>query len=768
MTIRKQGHMDSARSHVQGLLPYVLPDGKCHFPDKNDTDGNFGQYVCDFGLILNEDEDGGDYGREISVGGAIKDFDGNVRYRRFRYLDFARIYSYTKKQIRDGIIVKQVTRDVIVGIDCDGNPIKESKKVWTDKLDINEAVEPYNYIPINYYGLDSNEHRTAANFAQEGNYGFVFTNQSGHETEPDLKTGEYGLIVGIFKDDGIIYSNQEKIYSRDENNTVYWEYPDTAGKIKNDCDKWKQSGFSVNNNDDYWTVCKDMEKEFIGYLDIPQDIDGSSVPDRIAYSDIKEWLDWFDKHPKESCCYEKKKDEDGLTNIEDKEWTAHGGDKMRKFLKGKEGLIDNALYHISHPLDNHVYLVPEMDFPLLLTEEYRDTGLWTVYEDSSFKAGTKINAKWWEADLDNEDEAPLYIESQLQSVRSEVYYSDDNGSLPGLFATDGGYYQCRYRNYWEYTDYSNPTDDEKKNAPKVDEVPASATTRFDDSVVKTGDGDDAKYYRQHNREYIETFPIGAPKDCYDDYRAANNSSCYYAATIVEEAIPILHTLVPLKEGRDLIDGDYIQLLAKYKAPLTIPYIKGEVHNFHQDENGNCFGDYVADINIDGDSIIITYNIGGQCTTGEEPIYNSGYGIMLQDTYKYEAEHTYTCQFEDYLTDIKGEYIDFEHSPSSITVENPDLGSMEPDEDGNIVFMPRTRQCNQARIIGLRTGDALNGTGERILFKSPENNNLHFPIKTDVNIELNRGAAAAFESYFKLSECNTMQDLENYQNNWFNI
>ena len=57
MTIRKLGYIDSARSHVQGLLPYVLPDNQISFPWKTDgrfdinanSNGNFGQYVCDFG-----------------------------------------------------------------------------------------------------------------------------------------------------------------------------------------------------------------------------------------------------------------------------------------------------------------------------------------------------------------------------------------------------------------------------------------------------------------------------------------------------------------------------------------------------------------------------------------------------------------------------------------------------------------------------------------------------------------------------------------------
>lgn len=38
----------------------------------------------------------------------------------------------------------------------------------------------------------------------------------------------------------------------------------------------------------------------------------------------------------------------------------------------------------------------------------------------------------------------------------------------------------------------------------------------------------------------------------------------------------------------------------------------------------------------------------------------------------------------------------------------------------------------------------------------------------VSIGIDRGTAAAWENYFKLSECNTLEDLENYSNNTFNL
>lgn len=742
MIIRKLGYMDSARSHVQGLLPYALSDGK-HNVAKEDYDGNFGKYVCDFGKKNNND--------------------------RFRFLDLNKSYIYAKKQIREGILVKYLGRhEVKTGLKCDGSPEMAEKEIWSYKFE--GTPEPYKYKPFNYYGKDENEHRTVENYSKEGDYGLIFTNGN-TEDKPIVGVGEYVLLVGASMDEnGTIYPNQDKVYKRNEENdldSVYWEYPDVARKIKSDSKKWVDFGVGFFG-DEYWAVCKDMEEKFIGYLNIPQKIEGDLVPDRISYSDIPEWIDWFRKHTKDSCCYEKVVDGDNsnVGNVVDKEWTDRGGDEMKEFLEKNEGLLEQALMSIKNM--NCGFLVPNMEFPLLLTNEYKDTGLWTEYEDESKETQKQPIYEALKGEWEKLESKNLMIESQLQSVRSSVYHSDDNGVLPGLFDEDGGYYKCRYRNYWEYKEYQNPTDTEKDEAVLKDSIPPTGSTRFDDFIIKVGEGDNEKYYKEENIVFTEVFGIDAPSECHDDYTAANDDSCYFTVTVVEEAVPILNTLVPLKEGRGLVDLDFINLLAKFKTPLKIPYIKGEVHNFYEDESGECFGDYVTDVRKSGGQITITYNIGGKCNLDGTYAPNSNYGILLRDIYNYSSNHSYNCSFEDYPTTINGEYIDFDNSPNTIEVENYDLGTAETKENSEDAFVPKTRKCNQAQILGMRLMDALDGSAPKVMFKQPETEGIEFPIKSDVDIELNRGASAAFENYFKLSECNTMQDLENYQNNWFNL
>jgi hypothetical protein len=55
-----------------------------------------------------------------------------------------------------------------------------------------------------------------------------------------------------------------------------------------------------------------------------------------------------------------------------------------------------------------------------------------------------------------------------------------------------------------------------------------------------------------------------------------------------------------------------------------------------------------------------------------------------------------------------------------------------------------------------------------LFTKEGTETMYFEPKIDVDISFNRGNASAWDKHFKLSECNTMQDLKNYGNNTFNL
>lgn len=61
-----------------------------------------------------------------------------------------------------------------------------------------------------------------------------------------------------------------------------------------------------------------------------------------------------------------------------------------------------------------------------------------------------------------------------------------------------------------------------------------------------------------------------------------------------------------------------------------------------------------------------------------------------------------------------------------------------------------------------------GVTENEYFFDPALNGLMEAPKVDIDISIDRGSGAAWEKHFKLMECNTLEDLENYGNNYFNI
>ena len=112
--------------------------------------------------------------------------------------------------------------------------------------------------------------------------------------------------------------------------------------------------------------------------------------------------------------------------------------------------------------------------------------------------------------------------------------------------------------------------------------------------------------------------------------------------------------------------------------------------------------------------------------------------------------------DGYKTTVWYESIDF-NTPAEV-VYNEDLGLSGFSNISKIVQMP----------IGdvWRSGFTLDPEGITInapVFKEEYLLGQSFAFKTDVNVEINRGNSAAFEKHFKLGECNTFQDLQEYAN-----
>ena len=189
------------------------------------------------------------------------------------------------------------------------------------------------------------------------------------------------------------------------------------------------------------------------------------------------------------------------------------------------------------------------------------------------------------------------------------------------------------------------------------------------------------------------------------------------------------------------DGSYY-FYVKYKndkeAPMTIPFTVGVV-----DGNG------ISNISYDSDFVTFEYS------------YND---IQYKETYKYNTGQTMEIVLDGYenITIYYNE-IDYDFTKQTIYNKHYDLY-----REGNLADIVQYREghvwCDDKSNGYVASAETINAP----IFKEEYLLGISSTFKADVNVTINRGNAAAFERHFKLSECNTMEDLENYGNNIFNL
>jgi len=133
----------------------------------------------------------------------------------------------------------------------------------------------------------------------------------------------------------------------------------------------------------------------------------------------------------------------------------------------------------------------------------------------------------------------------------------------------------------------------------------------------------------------------------------------------------------------------------------------------------------------------------------EPISYLGGGIVYKEEYQ-----IYTAQTTGSSSGIT--YFEIDYDSNKQTIYNDDFNLKREGIVSKIIEKPFGEIWNkeEATTTPAFKEDFLNGICEQP--------------KVSVNITVNRGRASAFESHFKLTECNTLEDLENYGNNFFNL
>ena len=391
--------------------------------------------------------------------------------------------------------------------------------------------------------------------------------------------------------------------------------------------------------------------------------------------------------------------------------------------------------------------VPYFEIPIALVQNIADIGVMTDYEEDGIlpseiasgfsyeEVNNPIGVSWdvlgttpLKTPLepnDVVDEIGHKTDSKLKSLRVSDIFMDDNGNLlPGVF---------QIRN------------NKVTNGIKLYRL---------------------RYY--NGRITSETEVTGRNYKCGD---GMSNSECVAASTSVTPYI--YRTVTILETARNMVNDSpvngYYYFLVKYNNspsyPMLIPYktiSDGYVYNKYDYEDENeqkhFYGDFITSITTAGtDPTIITfvYVLGGEYTiNGENYVYLGG-GIKYEESYLYHIGISGTTSLDDY-DNITYYYNEIDYEFSQETIYNSDL--------------MLSRSGNTTNIIEYTTGDVWReglAVNEPV-FKEEYLMGFNEGIKTDINVEINRGNAAAFEKHLKLGECNTFNDLKNYGNNYYNL
>ena len=171
------------------------------------------------------------------------------------------------------------------------------------------------------------------------------------------------------------------------------------------------------------------------------------------------------------------------------------------------------------------------------------------------------------------------------------------------------------------------------------------------------------------------------------------------------------------------------------------------------------GDFIKDINISDDNtrITFTYVIGGhylRTEDGEFISYKEGTGIEYCETYNYYPNTSKTVLIDGKEVTIYVDDIDY--SSNSEIVYNKDL---------NLTGTTCIATIQKMRVADTFTHEDSIQTPS---FKDDTLMGIIDAPKYKIEVEINRGGLSVNEKHYKMSECNTMEDLINYGNNFFGL
>ena len=777
--IYKTINIGNSISRRNGLLPFV--DYNSHeIKNVSDINGNYGHYVCDFG-IFSEDEEG-----------VIKE------KARLKYLDVIRWYRFIDECLKKSVYVKKVIveEEKLTKIKCDENESKNNRKKETIKKFYENFKGKNKLNRIDYTALD------ASFFKSDGN-AYIFEYPNDYFLIEEKKDSELTIEEKELKER---VDKQVNIFNKDKNNFVLLQNYDSVMHFNNVWKEWWETNFPVKDwekkvfsgYEEYggdFKFCYDIERYVLGKIETSNlnlnDIDEDKIPPYIYYIQLLDSDEGLFN--------------DFLSKIEPSLW------QSQKQVKDDEnGLI-------------FTYIAPVFDIPTIINSEYDSETMYDIYEYNIVKnekegaikqyiPNGNLKKQWFDL-----SETPIKCESQLRTMQhpGAMMITDEIFGLYECFDVknpeNGALFKCTYcsgttveplievshnatienMGIIDAISYDTIVITEKAPTPKneerfivgVKEIGRNVEYKTDsekivsyyedNSVIEENKITTTNYYTSAithiHYGWWECEEIPNNNDdikCGDDEIIESGEKKYRNVVILSCIDNVI---------KDPLVGSYYYFLARYKngnfSPTTIvdngtifsvgiPYKENIELNKTVYDDGTISYDTIIKkeinsvVNEDGEeignTITITYAKG---VTSGESVNNSG--ILYRETFNYYPNKKEIVAIDgSYMAELYYDQIDTLTSNVIVYSEEYKL----------------TRYTNRAEIIGLEVGTQWTEEGaiDAFLITKDGSENLSEEPKYDINLTYNRGNAAAWENHFKLSECNTMEDLKNYGNNYFNI
>ena len=660
--------------------------------------------------FVNEQMPNGNYGKYVcDLTIFEKNNDEYIETNRMRYLDIIRRYSFVHKVLKNGVLVKKTNFEEINinKIDCVNGIDYNSTEEYrfiTDFDEINDKVL-CEYTPLDITFFN--------------NVNSIYSlSKSFSELNEDIKEK---IESNTFF---ILITNYDNII---ELNNLWVNFVD----IEN----WREVVFGADNKN-----CRDMQfysdvnKYILGLTEVPSKYDGSLVPQYIDYFKRAESIEWFETNSASTMTAETLETEENWWIINN--WNERGGGDFYEFLKKISPIWQskNDFIQIGDKNSNKYfkYTEPFINVNVLINSEYDYETLYDVYEYSAknneiegavkpYTITGNLKKGWLSL---TDDAIPTMCESQLNTLKhnTAVMISD---KIFGIYSV--------------YDD-ENP---EIGQMFKCTKCSGNTEPQSENQIVCLKNYDNEYYWWECEKVTDENI-LNNIKCGDGEYIEGGKSDKYRNVTI----------LSCIESVAGYVDyGKEYYFLSRYdnsqEKPIKPPYKIDEPVNIVTYDNGDIVYDKILSIETGETMATIRYAKGITSGATEEES-----GIHYEEILSYEKciervpiDGVYVADVYYYKIGSEGDKVEVYSNEYNLS-----------------------RKTNLARITGMEicTQWTEDGAVDAMLITRDGSEGLQEEPKYNLNLLYNRGNAAAYESHFKLSECNTLEDLENYGNNFFNL